>query len=310
MRAIRSLLAIAGGLALVSAAAINASADSRRDRLVVSTAWLAEHLADADLVLLHVGEKAEYDARHIPGARHVAFNVDLAASDRSENGLMLQMLPADVLRDRLAALGISDNSRVVVYYGKDWVSPATRVIATLDYAGLGSNTSLLDGGMGAWVRDGHDVTDVVPAAKAGTLSALKTQPTVVDAEYVRSQLGVANVAIVDARAPAFFDGTQTGGPKERPHRTGHIPGARSVPFSTLTNDSLMLRSADELAAAFAAAGIKPGDTVITYCHIGQQATAALFAARLLGHKALLYDGSFEDWSRRADFPVENPAAKQ
>ena len=56
---------------------------------------------------------------------------------------------------RLQALGISDDSRVVVYYGKDWVSPSTRVIFTLDYAGLGDRASLLDGGMPAWVRDGR-----------------------------------------------------------------------------------------------------------------------------------------------------------
>ena len=53
------------------------------------------------------------------------------------------------------------------------------------------------------------------------------------------------------------------------------------------------------------AGVKPNDTVIGYCHIGQQATAMLFAARSLGYKVVLYDGSFEDWSKR-DLPVDNP----
>jgi thiosulfate/3-mercaptopyruvate sulfurtransferase len=214
------------------------------------------------------------------------------------------MLPADLLRERLAALGISDRSRIVVYYGKDWVSPTTRVIFTLDYAGLGPVTSLLDGGMAAWVREGRQVTTEVPAAKTGTLSALELQPIVVDAEYVRGNLEAPNVAIVDSRTPPFYEGTQAGGSSERPHRAGHIPGARSVPFSTLTNEDLTIRSADEIRAAFAKAGVNPGDTVITYCHIGQQATATAFAARLLGHKVLLYDGSFEDWSRRADYPVE------
>ena len=59
----------------------------------------------------------------------------------------------------------------------------------------------------------------------------------------------------------------------------------------------------------AEAGVEPNDTVVTYCHIGQQATATLFGALTLGHKVLLYDGSFEDWVRR-DLPVENPAKRQ
>ena len=47
--------------------------------------------------------------------------------------------------------------------------------------------------------------------------------------------------------------------------------------------------------------------MIGYCHIGQQATAMLFAARTLGYRVVLYDGSFEDWSRRG-LPIDNPAA--
>jgi thiosulfate/3-mercaptopyruvate sulfurtransferase len=70
------------------------------------------------------------------------------------------------------------------------------------------------------------------------------------------------------------------------------------------------RSAAELAAIFAKAGVEPNDTIIGYCHIGQQATAMLFAARTLGHPVLLYDGSFEDWSRHDDrYPVDNPTGR-
>ena len=71
----------------------------------------------------------------------------------------------------------------------------------------------------------------------------------------------------------------------------------------------MLKSQAELRALFDRAGIAPDDTVVGYCHIGQQATAMLFAARLLGHPVLLYDGSFQDWSRGTDAPVEASAAK-
>ena len=120
---------------------------SPRQNLVVDAAWLKAHLADPDLVLLHVGDKEEYEAAHIPGARFVS-QQDISVSDHSGKGLMLEMPPAEDLRHRLEALGISDKSRIVVYYGKDWVSPSTRVMFTLDYAGLGARSSLLDGGHG------------------------------------------------------------------------------------------------------------------------------------------------------------------
>ena len=81
-------------------------------------------------------------------------------------------------------------------------------------------------------------------------------------------------------------------------------------FGAIPMGPLELRQQDEmgeLATLFAKANVKPGDTVVAYCHIGQQATGTLFAARLLGYNVKLYDGSFEDWSAHADFPVENPS---
>lgn len=279
-----------------------------RQNLVVDAAWLKAHLADPDLVLLHVGDKKEYEAAHIPGARFVSLQ-DISISDHSGKGLMLEMPPAEDLRHRLEALGISDKSRVVVYYGKDWVSPSTRVIFTLDYAGLGGQSSLLDGGQEAWVRAGGAVTKDVAPVKTGSLSPLKLRPIVVDAETVKARIGTPGIAVVDGRDAAFYDGVQSGGSHGTPHRTGHIRGALSIPFTSITDDRLMVKSNDELAAIFAKAGVKPNDTVIGYCHIGQQTTAMLFAARMLGHPVLLYDGSFEDWSRHADYPVDNPSEK-
>ena len=296
-------------LALLLLFAIPALAASPRDTMVVTPAWLRAHLNDSNLVLLHVGDKAEYEAKHIPGAI-LAAQRDVSVTDHSEKGLMLEMPPADDLKQRLEALGISDNSRIVVYYGKDWVSPSTRIVFTLDYAGLGDRTSLLDGGMPAWVAAGNDVTNVVAAAKKGTLSTLQIKPIVTDAAYVRSHLQSPGVAIVDARDAIFYDGVNQGEDHSGKQRAGHIAGARTFPFTQLVDDKNQLRPAAELEALFAKAGVKPGDTVVGYCHIGQQATAMLFGARSLGHKVLLYDGSYQDWNRHADFPVENPAEKK
>ena len=150
----------------------------------------------------------------------------------------------------------------------------------------------------------------MPQLRPGSLQPLHTRPIVVDAAYVRAHVGKAGTSIVDGRSASFYDGVQTGGGMDKPQRTGHIAGARSIPFTEIHDDKLMLKSPTELAAIFARAGVQPADTVIGYCHIGQQTTVMLFAARSLGHPVLLYDGSFEDWSRHGDYPVENPAAQK
>lgn len=269
---------------------------------IVTVAWLAQHVNDPDLVLLHVGERAEYDAGHIPGARHIALNDISRRRDHSNaSQLMLEMPPLSELRATLERLGISDNSRIVVYYGNDWVSPSTRVIFTLDHIGLGDRTSLLDGGMRAWKRAGHSVTAAAPAERVGRLTATAARNTIVTAEFVEAQVGKPGVAVVDGRARVYYDGAQagTGG------RKGHVPGALSVPYTEMTDDRLHLRSRAELEAIFRQAGVKPGDLVVGYCHIGQQATAILYAARLLGHEVRLYDGSFQDWSLR-NKPLSEP----
>lgn len=280
---------------------------SPRESLVVNPAWLKQHLADPGLVLLHVGEKADYAKAHIPGARFVS-QTDVSVSEHTAKGLMLEMPPTGKLREELEALGISDRSCIIVYYGNDWVSPSTRIVFTLDYAGLGDHTSLLDGGMDGWVRDGGPVATSVPPVRKGTLAPLRTRPIVVDAAFVRDHLTTPGYKVIDGRAAVYYDGVETGGAHQR-DRTGHIAGAGSIPFTEITDQKGMIRSPADLEALFTKAGVKPGDTVIGYCHIGQQTTAMLFAARTLGHKVLLYDGSFQDWSRHADYPVDNPSAK-
>jgi thiosulfate/3-mercaptopyruvate sulfurtransferase len=277
-------------------------------RLIPAT-WLADHLNDPDLVLLHVGNARDY-ATHIPGARLMTLQ-DVSVSDASATGLNLQMLPAEALRQKLESFGISANSRIVVYPATNSVQSATRVVLTLDYAGLGARTSMLDGGLTGWVAGGRPTTEAAPPpANAGSLKPLSIQPIVVDSAFVVDHLKKPGFVIVDARAKALYDGVQTGGSAERPHKTGHIEGAVSVPFSEMTNGQSQFKTVAELKALFDAAGVKPGDTVVAYCHLGQQATATIFGARLLGYPVLLYDGSFEEWSRLPNAPVANPAIKK
>ena len=304
-----ALFPLSSSLLPLQAVPAQAPKADARNQLLVSTSWLAQHINDPNLVLLQVGDAEEYMNEHIPGARFASLRSISRPDTHEDNALHLEMLSADALKTALEKLGISDNSKVVVYYGNDWVTPSTRVVFTLDYAGLGSRVVLLDGGMQAWKKAGGKVTDALSPRTVGKLSSLQLKPLIVDANWVRANVGKPGIVVVDARAAGFYDGVQTGSGMSTPHRTGHIAGAKSVPFTGIADDSNVFRSQSELAALFAKAGVKPGDTIVGYCHLGQQATGTLFAARLLGYNVKLYDGSFEDWSAHTDFPVENPSAK-
>ena len=291
------LCAVFGVLLMASAL----PAQEAREPWLVSAAWLAEHLNDPGLVLLHVGPPAEYDAAHIPGAAYVIY-AELS-TPRGE-GLTLQLPPVEQLRAAFEKLGVSDRSRIVIYFGKDWATPTARVFFTLDALGLAARASILDGGMPAWQAAGGAVTTEVKTPARGSFTPQPRPEVVADLDWVSAHVNDSSVAIVDARNSQFYDGSEPGNMP----RAGHIPGALSIPFPTLLEESGKFKDAAALKEVFLAAGVKPGALVVTYCHIGQQASLAYFVARMLGYDARVYDGSFEEWSRRPELPVVNPSA--
>lgn len=277
---------IALALALVVPSVTARAQDAAPAPLLVDAAWLAQHLADRNLVIFHVDNEEEYKTGHIPGARYVDLD------DISGPGPLMLELPAPAdLRARLQAWGVSDDSRIVVYYGKNGVfQSATRMVLTLDYIGLGAQTSLLNGGLAAWTAATRPVTTAAPTLTPGSLRARPTKAVTVDAEYVKGIGTKPAHTLVDGRAPVFYNGINASFDSY-----GHIPGAISIPFTEILDSQLMVDTA-RLEGIFRKAGVKAGDTVIAYCHLGQQGTAVVFAARLLGHPVMLYDGSIQDWS--------------
>lgn len=266
--------------------------------LLVSPSWLASHLQDRNLVLLHVGERAGYDTGHIQGAQFLAPTVEWS-TPRTEGQLFLELPDVAVLDSALEARGISDDSRIVVYAADQFFTPTSRALFTLEYLGLRGRVSVLDGGLPAWKREGRTVTTEVAHPSRGNLTPRPDPAVVVDASFVSAHLSDSKVRIIDARDTSFYNGRET-----RQGRNGHIPGAASLPFQTVVDSAGRFLPAASLKARFTTAGVSDGQTVVSYCHIGQQASLVWFAARLSGLTARLYDGSFQDWARRKELLVE------
>ncbi|MBI5474009.1 MAG: sulfurtransferase [Ignavibacteriae bacterium] len=287
-------------LTLVAVSAFAGQTPKARTSMLVTADWLSQHINDPSLIVLHVGDKAGFDEGHIPGAQYIQTS-DL--STPKGEGLTLEMPPLDDLKATLERFGISDNSTIMVYFGKDWVSPTARVLLTLDYVGLGDRASMLDGGMPAWIAAGGTLSKDGRTPTPGSLHLHPNTDIVVKYDWVRSHLADERVAIVDSRTPEFYSGNKPG----MMPRAGHIPGAISIPFNSLGDSLNRVSDAASLRKIFDDAGISSDKTVVTYCHIGQQASFGYFIAKYVGYDVRLYDGSFEEWSRNPELPVVNPS---
>ena len=294
---------------LTSGALLGAPAQAGpREDLVVAPDWLQAHLADKNLVILHEGTENGYAQGHVPGARLVKDLLSVNA-----NGLTVEVPPPDVLKAKLEALGISNDSHIVVYNEDDQFQLAARVLFNLQVAGLGDRSQILDGGLANWKKTGHAITtetaDIVP----GHLAPLAMQPFVVDAAFVQSHAQAPDYVLLDAREAILYGGPLVQLdfldliPRWFGETDGHIPGAKSMPFTSVVDSDGKLKSPEQLKELFSRAGYKPGDHVIAYCHVGRKASSTVLAARTLGIDVTLYDGSSEDWSQR-HLPLKTSAS--
>ena len=277
------------------------AAGAERAPTLVSTAWLMKHAADPGLVVLHVaGQRSDFAAGHVPGARFVPWS----ALTPGRDSLTIELLAAAAFDSLLEAAGVRDDSRLVIAGGP--VTMTARLLVTLDAYGLGERASLLDGGIDAWREERRPVARDSVAVARGEVTLRPRPERIVDAAWLvaHAAAGTPGVAVVDARAPEFFEGLNS----NRDPRMGRVPGAGNAPFHWLTGELGRFRPRADLARLLARAGVEKGDHVVTYCHIGIQGSVAYVAARSLGHEVSLYDGSFEDWSRRRELPVDTGPA--
>lgn len=273
---------------------------------LVSTEWLARHLADPDLRVIDGSwylpdagrdAAAEYAAAHIPGARFV--DLDDLSDHRSDLPHMAP--PPEKFMSRMRALGIGDGHQVVVYDGAGIYS-APRIWWIFRLMGVQS-VAVLDGGFPKWQAEGRPVEDMAPILRDRHMTASRQNHLVRDVTQVAEAAKLGQPQIADARAPARFRGEAV---EPRPGlRSGHIPGARNVPFATLLNDDGTMKDESGLRAAFAAGGIDPNAPVITSCGSGVTAAILSLALERLGNRRhALYDGSWAEWGQFDQLRVE------
>jgi thiosulfate/3-mercaptopyruvate sulfurtransferase len=198
---------------------------------------------------------------------------------------------------------VHDSARVVLYGEAMPVARAALALAAIGH----ERVSLLDGGLARWKAEGHPTATNEERPYRRPLTVRPARPgLVVDAEWVRTRAGDGTATVLDVRTADEFAGA---GPR-RGDSEGHVPGARHLDWTELLaaggRDDLVFRPRAELDSLFRARGVAPagsGATVAAYCTVGQRAAVGWLAARLLGHDARVYDGSYVDWVARG-LPLE------
>jgi thiosulfate/3-mercaptopyruvate sulfurtransferase len=276
------------------------------DDPLVTTDWLATHLDDPKVKIVDATfklpgvlplPKDDYLAAHIPGA--VFFDVD-TVSDHS-NPLPHMFPTAEQFGRDVGALGIGNGDIVVLYDSGGWVAAPRVWWMFLCYGHR--DVRIVDGGLKKWRAEGRSMES----------GEVKAKPTAFKAGYdarrVRSiQQMIANVEsraeqVIDARAGERFEGR---GVEPRPGlRSGHIPGARSLPYGNLFDATTgAMKPLDELRKAFVGAGVDMARPIVTSCGSGVSAAVLTLALYRLGvENTALYDGSWAEWGAPDGPPV-------
>jgi thiosulfate/3-mercaptopyruvate sulfurtransferase len=241
--------------------------------------------------------REEYLAGHIPGA--VFWDLD-ALSDR-DNPLP-HMLPdvARAARD-VGELGIGNDDTVVVYDGSGANLSAPRVWWTLRVLGH-DRVAVLDGGMGKWSREGRPIERGEVRLPATAFRATLRPQLIKSREQVADILGSSAVTLLDARAAGRFEGRE---PEPRAGiRSGHIPGAKNLPYTSLVTEAGTVLDRSQLRERFRSAGVDLDRPVVASCGSGVSACALALGLELIGHHDhAIYDGSWTEWGGRADTPI-------
>jgi len=269
-------------------------------QLLVTTAGLEETLqtCQSPPVLLDLRPADAFVSGHLPGAVHLdLFGVSLIDTDPAPLSAFLWMIG-----HLLASRGV-DTERSIVVYDEQSGIRAARVFWFLEFFGH-PNVRVLDGGFGAWVREGSQVTrEAVPPKSSGWTPTGRDYDRLATWRDLRDRLSAEDVAVLDTRSDAEYYCE-----KVRAKRGGVVPGAAHIEWTHNLAEDGRFKTAAALREMYDAAGITTDKEVVTYCQGGYRAAHSYLALRLLGYPRVRnYIGSWKEWGDREDLPIETPS---
>jgi len=272
-----------------------------RSDVLVDAAFVEAHLDDPGLVLVEVDEDVSaYDKGHIRGAVKIDWKSELQDPVRRD------FVDKTGFEQLLSGKGIANDDLVILYGGNNnWFAAYAYWYFKLYGHG---NVKLLDGGRKKWELDSRELVVDVPSRPATDYKA-QDQDLSIRAFRDEAVEAIGTKNLIDVRSPDEFSGKLLAPahlPQEQAQRAGHIPTARSIPWSKAANDDGTFKSDDELRQIYADAGVDLNKATVAYCRIGERSSHTWFALReLLGLSDVKnYDGSWTEYGSLVDVPIE------
>ena len=264
--------------------------------LVIEPDTLEESMSYNNILIVDIGKMDNYRRMHVPGAVHLEYPQIIAVSKP-----VMGLVPDDATLVRVfSSLGIDADTHVVAY-DDEGGGRAARLLWTLEVAGH-TRYSLLNGGLHAWVNEGHPLETTTPTPTAKTFHIRRNNEPSVDSAYIHARLGNEHCCLLDARSPDEYNGI-----KRFAERAGHIPGAVNLEWTQAidTHRNMRLRSTEELTALVAPLGITADKEVIVYCQTHHRSAHSYLMLKYLGYENVKgYAGSWSDWGNNPELPVE------